>query len=65
MKPLSMSLVVSTVLALTATAPAQIFEAKLTAQDPGGGDLNGSFVALSPGWAFCAAPFDDDGQINT
>jgi hypothetical protein len=52
-------------LALAANAPAQILEAKLTAPDGSAGDGNGSFVAVAPGWAFCAAPFDENGQIDT
>ena len=63
MKQPQPSLTTTAVFALAASAPAQILEAKSMAADGGAGDGNGSFVALSPGWAFCAAPFDDDGQI--
>ncbi|HTF86973.1 MAG TPA: FG-GAP repeat protein [Planctomycetota bacterium] len=47
------------------SASAQILERKLLAPDMETGDYLGLKVALVPGWAFCAAPGDDDVQTQS
>jgi len=58
-------LLLTSICALAPGASAQTLQQKLLAPDAGQADEFGNRVALIPGWAFCAAHYDDDVQSQS